>query len=64
MTPDGRTAVSGSVDQTVILWRTDDGEFVRRFHGHNATVNAVALSSDARLGGWCLSRDGFSGAQT
>ncbi|MFI1970586.1 nSTAND1 domain-containing NTPase [Streptomyces cinnamoneus] len=48
LTPDGRTAVSGSVDHTAILWDVTDGEFVRRFTGHNAPVDAVALSADGR----------------
>lgn len=46
--PDGRRAISGSDDQTLILWDTTSGTIIRRFSGHNAPVEAVAYSSDGQ----------------
>ena len=48
LSPDGRTALSGSVDQRLILWNTEVGEFIRHFAGHNGPVRSVALSADGR----------------
>ena len=41
--PDGRTALSASADQTLILWDLETGEMIRRFSGHSDTVHAVAF---------------------
>jgi WD40 repeat protein len=44
--PDGRTAVTGSTDHSVILWDLENREFVRRFEGHTGAVGCVAISAD------------------
>jgi len=44
--PDGQTALSASVDQTLILWNINTGDVIRRFTGHTDAVNAVAFSPD------------------
>jgi len=46
--PDGRYALSGSVDKTLRLWGVTSGQEVRRFEGHTDDVNSVAFSSDGR----------------
>jgi WD40 repeat protein len=47
---DGRSIVSGSVDQTLIVWDATTGEIVRRFgetgERHTDFVTAVAFSPD------------------
>jgi WD40 repeat protein len=50
--PDGRLALSGSMDRTLRLWDLADGREVRRYVGHRDGVLAVALSPD---GGFALS---------
>jgi cytochrome c len=49
ISPDGKTAVSGSFDTSAIRWslQTDTAEQVLRFH--DGAVNAVAMSSDGRI---------------
>lgn len=44
--PDGRRALTGSVDRTAILWDVDSGEQVQLFKGHNDFVSSVAFSPD------------------
>ena len=51
--PDGLTALSGSDDNTLILWNLDAnsplfafGEMIHRFEGHTGWVNSVAFSPD------------------
>ncbi len=44
--PDGRTALSGSADHTLILWDLETGEAIRRFSGHEDAVLSVAISPD------------------
>ncbi len=49
--PDGTQAVSGSVDDTIILWDLTDEEnpqLVRRLRGHTDTVWDVAITHDGR----------------
>jgi WD40 repeat protein/DNA-binding SARP family transcriptional activator len=43
-----RAALSASDDGTLILWNVESGEALRRFHGHEGAVNAVAISPDGR----------------
>ena len=47
MTPDGRTAVSGSDDDTVRVWDLATGQ-ARTLEGHGGEVNAVAVTADGR----------------
>ncbi len=46
--PDGRTALSGSTDRTLILWEVATGEALRTFSGHTGAVTSVAFSPDGR----------------
>jgi WD40 repeat protein/serine/threonine protein kinase len=45
---DGRTLLSGSIDETVRLWDVASGEQIRRFDGHTGGVFDVAFSSDGK----------------
>ncbi|MBZ0280692.1 MAG: TIR domain-containing protein, partial [Anaerolineae bacterium] len=47
--PDGRFALSGSSDNTLILWNVASGEIIRRFEGHSGSVYSVAFSPDGRF---------------
>jgi len=47
--PDGRSALSGSDDQTLRLWDVASGKELRRFEGHRDAVTAVAFSADGRF---------------
>src|SRR3972149_2774551 len=50
--PDGRLAVSGGWDKSMVLWDVETGREVRRFSGHSDSVASVAFSPD---GGYVLS---------
>ena len=52
LSADGRSAVSGSVDNTVRLWEVSSGKCLSTFEGHTGQVTSVALSADGR---WVLS---------
>jgi WD40 repeat protein len=52
---DGRFALTGGYDNTVILWDLGAGREIRRLTGHTSRVDAVAFSPDGRYG--------FSGAR-
>ncbi len=43
---DGRTAISGSDDKTLIQWDVSTGRAIRTFVGHTAPVLCVAISPD------------------
>jgi WD40 repeat protein len=46
--PDGKTLLSGSNDQTVKLWDVTSGKLVRTLEGHVETVYSVAMSADGK----------------
>ncbi|HJZ46056.1 MAG TPA: protein kinase [Roseiflexaceae bacterium] len=46
--PDGKTAVSGSRDDTLILWNLATGEQIHTFKGHTDDVKDIALSPDGK----------------
>jgi WD40 repeat protein/serine/threonine protein kinase len=48
LSPDGRHALSGGGDGTVLLWEVATGREVRRFSGDNGAVDGVAFSPDGR----------------
>jgi tetratricopeptide (TPR) repeat protein len=53
--PDGRAAVSGSLDKTLKLWDLATGKEIRTLRGHPDYVNSVAISFDGRTalsGSW------------
>jgi len=55
MTPDGRRAVSGSVDETLRVWDPEIGECLRVLKGHKDIVHDVSITPDGLLA--------FSGSQ-
>jgi WD40 repeat protein len=48
LAPDGRHALSGSDDQTLIWWDLDTGQPIRILRGHTGGITAVALSPGGR----------------
>ena len=48
ISPDGRTALSWSLDNTLKLWELAVGEGVRTFTGHLGAVSSVAIAPDGR----------------
>jgi WD40 repeat protein len=46
--PDGKYVLTGSHDNTVVLWETATGNKVRSFLGHTSYVLAVAISPDGK----------------
>ena len=46
VSPDGRTIVSGSWNNTLKVWDAASGHLLRSLEGHTGAVNAVALSPD------------------
>lgn len=46
--PDGRTTVSASSDQTIKLWDAVFGKVIRALKGHSSSVLSVVLSPDGR----------------
>jgi WD40 repeat protein len=48
LSPDGRYALSGGGDGTVVMWEVATGREVRRFSGHDGGVDGVAFSPDGR----------------
>ena len=48
LSPDGRYALSGSRDFTLVLWELASGKQIRQFKGHASLVKAVAFTPDGR----------------
>lgn len=46
--PDGKTVLTSSWDETARLWDTETGQELRTFVGHTDWVNGVAFSPDGR----------------
>jgi WD40 repeat protein len=44
--PDGRCALSGSLDNTLRLWELSSGKCLRTFEGHTSSVHPVSWSPD------------------
>ncbi len=53
--PDGRLALSGSVDRTLRLWEVATGRQITSLRGHTGYISSVAFSPD---GQWALSGSG------
>src|SRR5215203_1748713 len=49
VSPDGRLALSGSFDQSAILWSLDQGTALAVLRFHDGAVNAVAALADGRF---------------
>ena len=49
VSPDGRTAVSGSFDSSIIVWSLADNSAVRVLRFHEGGVNALAMLPDGRF---------------
>ena len=41
--PDGKTFVSGSIDQSLRVWNADTGELIRSLSQHTGSIHALAL---------------------
>jgi WD40 repeat protein len=48
ISPDGRTLVSGSSDDTIKIWNMATGEQIRTLSGHSKGILSVAISPDGR----------------
>jgi WD40 repeat protein len=48
LAPDGKTALSGSHDKTLILWDLATGREIRKFEGHSDAVNSVVFAPDGK----------------
>jgi WD40 repeat protein len=47
--PDGHRMITGSVDQTLVLWDLQDGVSLKKMKGHRNWVRTVAVSKDGKL---------------
>jgi WD40 repeat protein len=48
ISPDGRYAISGSMNGTVILWDFETAEELRRFNGHSELVTGLVFGPDGQ----------------
>ncbi|MCK4869435.1 MAG: c-type cytochrome, partial [Alphaproteobacteria bacterium] len=48
-TPDGRQAVSGSVDETVRVWDLANGKELASWYGHAGSIIGIAISANEKL---------------
>jgi len=48
VTPDGKHAISGSLDNTLRVWDIESGEEIQRLVGHTSSVDAVAVTPDGK----------------
>jgi WD40 repeat protein len=48
LSPDGKTALSGSFDATLMLWDLASGREIREFVGHAGSVSSVAIMPDGK----------------
>ena len=46
--PDGKQALSGSLDYTMRLWDVETGKELRRFEGNTGGLESAAFSPDSR----------------
>jgi len=46
--PDGRKLLTGSFDDTAILWDSESGQVIHWLREHKGSVNSVAFSPDGR----------------
>src|ERR671938_312844 len=49
VSPDGKTAISGSFDQSAIIWDIDQGIALQVLRFHDGAVNAAAALPDGRF---------------
>ncbi len=49
VSPDGRTALSGSFDQSIIIWKIDEGAALSVLRFHDGAVNAAVALPDGRF---------------
>ncbi|MBD2578968.1 DnaJ domain-containing protein [Oscillatoria sp. FACHB-1406] len=49
MSPDGKFFVTGSYDQTLVLWQLSTGRVLKTLKGHFDRIYCVAVSSDSKL---------------
>ncbi len=47
--PDGMQLVTGSRDQTLRLWHSNDGRLLRTFTGHTDSIHAVGFAPDGKM---------------
>ena len=48
VTPDAKRAISGSGDNTCILWDLDTGQPIKTLKGHTSSVSAVSVTLDGK----------------
>ena len=48
ISPDGKTIVSGSYDNTIKIWDIQSGECLNTLEGHSYSVESVAISPDGK----------------
>ena len=46
--PDGKTVLTGSDDNTACLWNVTTGELLQVLRGHTGSISSVAFSADGK----------------